>query len=33
MFDDIWPNQKARMFSQRLSVEENHNSFERISPK
>ena len=33
MFDDIWPNQKARMSSQRLSVEENHNSFERISPK
>ena len=23
----IWPNQKAEMSSQRLSIEENHNSF------
>ena len=33
MFGGIWPDQKAGMSSQRLSIGENHNSFEIISPK
>ena len=31
MFGDIWPDQKVGMSSQRLSIGESHNSFERIS--